>query len=86
MAVLAEDGALRRAVRREPAVRHQVGDRHAADEDGDVGHDPPVSATIRRWQRHHTLSLHITATGADAASASTSSSAAANAGVRVCAA
>ena len=45
-----------------------------------------TSAISRRWQRHHTLSLHMTATVVRAASASTSSSAARNSGVRVCAA
>ena len=45
-----------------------------------------TSAMSRRWQRHHTLSLHMTATVDRAASASTSSSADRNSGVRVCAA
>ncbi len=42
-----------------------------------------TSAISRRWQRHHTLSLHMTATVAPAASASTSSRAAVNSAVRV---
>ncbi|WP_238453786.1 hypothetical protein [Micromonospora sp. ATA51] len=41
-----------------------------------------TSAISRRWQRHHMLSLHITAVVRAAASASTPSNAASNPAVR----
>ena len=58
------------AVRGQPAVGHEVG------APARLGSRTATSAMSRRWQRHHTLSLHMTATVVRAASASTSSSAA----------
>src|SRR3954454_12690509 len=42
-AVVADDGARGRAVRGQPAVGHEVGDRHVPPQDGDVGDQPPVA-------------------------------------------
>ncbi|WP_192581541.1 hypothetical protein, partial [Micromonospora sp. AMSO12t] len=36
-----------------PAVRHQVGHRHAAPQHGDVGDQPPVAAPPDALAAHH---------------------------------
>ena len=52
-AVVAQPQAGRQAVLLEPAVVHQVADRHAADGGHEVGQHPPVAAPPQALGAHH---------------------------------